>query len=108
MAKKGIRERPDCFSKADWDAWSRESRRSVPDSRDHACVDCMPQFKARMMAVGRCSWPCVVFVEKDGGLEGHRMSLKEDPLLCPGRQMPAGKIVKITIPKYSKLKPSGG
>lgn len=64
-----------CFTEAQWEEWS--SKQVIrPNTTDWACLDCDPAFKERMMACGRCDWPCVeFFLMPDGTMEGRRMSL---------------------------------
>jgi len=73
------RARPDCFPVEDWREWLRAAHTERPGVLDFACIDCTPEFKARMMAAGKCSWPCVQFFpdpDDASGVVGRRMSLR--------------------------------
>jgi hypothetical protein len=69
------RAQPDCFTDEEWATWSVAARSwfAKPPADHFACIDCTPEFKARMLLEGRCSWPDVVFVQGEDGLEGRRV-----------------------------------
>jgi hypothetical protein len=64
---------PMCFtSAADYKLWHEAARGATPGPSAH-CADCMPEYKRRMQAAGRCSHEDVVFVMDDDGFhEGVR------------------------------------
>lgn len=63
-----------CFTITQWVQWHAAKIR--PNAIDYACVDCSPEFKARMEAKGKCDYPCVkFFMMTDGTMEGRRMSI---------------------------------
>ena len=73
-----LKSKPDCFTDKQWKVWSSCAGWSKPNTTDWACTDCTPEFKARALEAGKCSWPCVRFyVATDGGIEGRRMSVSE-------------------------------
>lgn len=59
--------KPRCWdSEADWDAWNKcnELAGSSPGrALDHYCVDCEPDYQARMIAQCRCGYPTVTFIQ---------------------------------------------
>jgi hypothetical protein len=73
-----LKAKPACFSDAGWKVWSAGASWCKPTAVDWACTDCTPEFKARALEAGKCSWPCVRFyVATDGGIEGRRMSVSK-------------------------------
>ena len=56
---------PACWDNlANWLKWQElnEQAGSAPDKPlDHFCTDCSPGFQARMVSLGRCAYPDVVF-----------------------------------------------
>jgi hypothetical protein len=81
---------PRCFSDRQWAEWSKFATASAkPTVEDHACTDCLPEFKTQMVALGRCSWRTVKFVRiEDGpksfGIEGRREPIKAHEVEIPG------------------------
>lgn len=81
-----LNARPACCSPEDWREWSKSKTANYgPNVVDQICVDCTPEYKAKMMAQGRCDWPCVEFflvpMTHEGrvignSVEGRRMSIK--------------------------------
>lgn len=57
---------PLCWNnKANWVEWHRLNvlaRDNPKRPLDHFCTDCMPEFKARMVAEGKCEHPTVRFI----------------------------------------------
>lgn len=79
-------DRPLCFTPAQWVSWRNGP--GVPNPIDYACQDCSPDYKARMMRVHRCSWPCVeFFIMPDGTMEGRRMSIPLSRGYAEGRRI---------------------
>lgn len=75
------RKKPDCFPLEDWREWLRLTHIVKPGAIDFACVDCTPEFKEKMMKVGKCSWPCVQFFpdpDDPDGVVGRRISIRSD------------------------------
>lgn len=76
--------RPACFdSEEQWAYWMDEARKSLATSHGQAlrrhghCVDCTPEYQAKMKAQGRCEFPLVCFrirktAEGDHELQGWR------------------------------------
>lgn len=59
--------RPACWdTTANWQEWNRLNALARDNPRrplDHFCTDCTPEFKAKMVAENRCSYPTVRFVQ---------------------------------------------
>lgn len=89
---------PKCWnSREDWEEWVNAARAcgAGRNPRHHGyCIDCLPEFKERMVKCGRCEHPEVFFIERknqDGDIEiqGQRPAKRprtEYPIDCQ-RQM---------------------
>lgn len=55
-----------CFSSA----WHLAAWRAEAGERLAPCVDCLPDFQARMERAHRCRHPDVIFIEEDGEVVG--------------------------------------
>lgn len=53
--------KPLCFTSAkDWQEWQRFAAVSVDKYLTH-CTDCLPSFKEKMIAAGKCDYPLTRF-----------------------------------------------
>lgn len=64
---------PACFETVGQLAeWKKAARLSYFTKADGYCADCLPEYKDRMLWEGRCGFPGVVFVNRDGEIVGRR------------------------------------
>jgi hypothetical protein len=82
--KAKFHQRPACCTPEAWEDWSMPAYVDPANSFDWICGDCNPAYKAKMMAQGKCDWPCVEFFLMpiiDNGrvigneIQGRRMSI---------------------------------
>lgn len=71
-------ERPECFeSDEQWGQYQLLWRLSQGMAAVRFCTDCLPEYRDRMIAEGRCAHPETVFVHNGGeviGVNGDRWS----------------------------------
>ena len=66
---------PRCFDSAyQYNIWRGLLTHSGNNIPSGYCTDCLPTFKARMQACGRCQWPATTFEfnRQDGTVSGVR------------------------------------
>jgi hypothetical protein len=71
MAKKHTNTTPQCFESASqWYEYQRLYRYSIGTGRINYCLDCLPEYRDRMVCEGRCAHPETVFIEEAEGPVG--------------------------------------
>jgi hypothetical protein len=85
-AREKLKAKPRCATPEVWRDWSKPSLVDAVNVIDWICGDCTPDFKAKMVAAGKCDWPCVEFflvpITHDGRtigneIQGRRTSIPD-------------------------------
>lgn len=81
--------KPDCFdTEEQYRIWVTMAKVSHQFTKVQHCLDCTPEYQARMLAAGRCACPEIRFGrDKDGFICGYRPVKTEGYKSIKGKRM---------------------